>query len=118
MTASQRAIAAAQATVSKLTREGRSATAKTFEVSEGYVSQARALVDRAPDLAEAVKAGRRPLAEAYEDLRRRERASTNLEAGVALVKARTTASPETHEPLAVDWHRGSYGTKPSSSTGS
>lgn len=39
------------------------------------MKKARALLDRAPDLADAVKAGTMPLADAYDELRDRERAT-------------------------------------------
>lgn len=42
----------------------RDTLADLFEASKNYVQQARALVTRAPDLAESVKAGSMPLAEA------------------------------------------------------
>lgn len=65
LTASQRAVAAAEAGVNLDTgtsRESRKQLARLFDVSVGYIANARALVTRAPDLAESVKAGNRPLA--------------------------------------------------------
>lgn len=64
LTASQRAVAAAEA-ASNFGQSGREA-ARVFGVSKTYVANAFALVTRAPDLAESVKAGSMPLAEAFD----------------------------------------------------
>lgn len=71
LTASQRAIAAADACqISDMSaRKG----ADLFGINHTYVAQARALVERDPDAASAVKAGTKTLAVAYEELRERER---------------------------------------------
>lgn len=87
LTASQRAIAAAEAgslTVSKLTRSGRKDLAGTFGIAEGYVSQARALD---PDLAAQVKTGSRPLADAYAEQQDRKRAAQMRESSLDVLRA-------------------------------
>ncbi len=73
LTASQRAVAAAEAGSNIGTgRANRKAVAEQFGISTGYLGHAVALHQRAPDLAEAVKLGAKPLAEAYDELRTRE----------------------------------------------
>ena len=76
LTKSQTAIAAAQVWDGANFGPGKRADhlAEMFGTSAGYIKNARALLDRAPDLADAVKAGTMPLADAYEELRGRERA--------------------------------------------
>lgn len=74
LTAAQRAIAAAEAwdQVAVKNDRRRDVLAVMFDVSTGYVQQARALVERDPAGAEQVKAGVVSLREAYDDLMRRD----------------------------------------------
>lgn len=76
LNASQRAIAAAQAS-ELFTRFGnaeRQRLSRLFGTNEKYLANGRALVERDPVAAEAVKAGDRHLLDAYDELQKRERA--------------------------------------------
>lgn len=76
LTASQRALAAAEAglVVGKVPTgsKSRQTLAKLFASNEKYVQQARALVERDPDAAAAVKSGAQSLDDAYRAFRQRE----------------------------------------------
>ena len=77
LTAQQRAIIAAEAweLVDGTKEDSRAKKlARTFDVNHDYISRARALVERAPAAAEAVKVGEADLTGAYEALRAAERA--------------------------------------------
>jgi hypothetical protein len=98
LSAGQRAIAAAEAwdvTQSGSREEPKpKRLAAMFGVAHGYVSQARALVERDPDAAAAVKAGALPLAEAYDALRTRER---ELDTRAAKLERLRAAHPDLAE---------------------
>jgi hypothetical protein len=75
LTAGQKAVAAAEAWDMGSLKVGKgraAALAELFGASKAYVEQARALLERDPPAAEAVKNGDLTLAEAHEALRKRE----------------------------------------------
>lgn len=74
LSASQRAVAAAEASrfSTRFGNAERKRLAGAFATNETYLANARALVERDPDAAAAVKAGAKTLDDAYRQLRQRE----------------------------------------------
>lgn len=101
LTAGQKAIAAAESR--KIAGSTVPAAAEQFGVGTRYVEQATALLDRAPDAAAEVKAGRASLTPTYEALREAEEAR-DRDANVATAREEEAQRLRAAlaEPLALD----------------
>lgn len=85
LTQSQRAVAAGEAAEYSAASNRR--IADMFGVDEKYIRMARALVERDPDAAAAVKAGSAALADAHEALKQREQETKGRQAAVDKLRA-------------------------------